>query len=152
MQVRVEKHPDPDDVLRIEDRVRDETIDASGLAAEEELVVFARQDGELVGGCCGSTWGGTCELNSLWVDRRYRRRGVGGRLLAVAEAKLWLGAVTRSCCSPTGSRRRDSTSDADTASWAESTTTRWEHRRSGSRSPCGPDHLSPVLLLGVDDP
>ena len=87
MQVRVEKHPDPDDVLRIEDRVRDETIAASGLAAEEELVVFARQDGELVGGCCGSTWGGTCELNSLWVDQRYRRRGVGGRLLAVAEAE-----------------------------------------------------------------
>jgi hypothetical protein len=80
MQVRVEKHPDPDDVLRIEDRVRDETVAASGLAAEEELVVFARQDGELLGGCCGSTWGGTCELNSLWVDQRYRRRGVGGRL------------------------------------------------------------------------
>ena len=87
MQVRVDRHPDPDDVRRIEDRVRDETIDASGLAAEEELVVFARQDGELLGGCCGSTWGGTCELNSLWVDQRYRRRGVGGRLLAVAEAE-----------------------------------------------------------------
>ena len=87
MQVRVDRHPDPDDVRRMEDRVRDETIDASGLAAEEELVVFARQDGELLGGCCGSTWGGTCELNSLWVDQRYRRRGVGGRLLAVAETE-----------------------------------------------------------------
>ena len=42
MQVRVEKHPDPLDVLRIEDRVRDETIATSGLDAEEELVVFAR--------------------------------------------------------------------------------------------------------------
>jgi GNAT superfamily N-acetyltransferase len=85
MQVRVEKHPDPADVLRVVDRVRDETIAASGLAAEEELVVFARQDGRLLGGCCGSTWGGTCELNSLWVDLRYRRQGLGGRLLAVAE-------------------------------------------------------------------
>ena len=80
MQVRVDKHPDPVEVVRIEDRVREETIAASGLTAEQELVVFAREDGELLGGCCGSTWGGTCELNSLWVDQRYRRRGVGGRL------------------------------------------------------------------------
>jgi GNAT superfamily N-acetyltransferase len=93
MQVRVERHPDPDDVLRIEDRVRDETLAASGLAAEEELVVFARHDGELLGGCCGSTWGGTCELNSLWVNQRYRKRGVGGRLLAVAEDE----ALARGC-------------------------------------------------------
>ena len=61
MEVRVDNHPDPVDVIRVEDRVRDETLAASGLAAEEELVVFARHDGELLGGCCGSTWGGTCE-------------------------------------------------------------------------------------------
>jgi ribosomal protein S18 acetylase RimI-like enzyme len=85
MEVRVDSHPDPLDVLRIEDRVRDETIATSGLDAEEELVVFARQDGQLLGGCCGSTWGGTCELNSLWVDEHYRRQGIGRRLLAVAE-------------------------------------------------------------------
>jgi hypothetical protein len=42
MEVRVEKHPDPVDVFRVEDRVRDETLAASGLDAEEELVVFAR--------------------------------------------------------------------------------------------------------------
>jgi ribosomal protein S18 acetylase RimI-like enzyme len=93
MEVRVEKHPDPADVLKVEDRVRDETVVASGLNGEEELVVFARQDGQLIGGCCGSTWGGTCELNSLWVDERYRRRGLGGRLLAVAEDE----AVARGC-------------------------------------------------------
>jgi ribosomal protein S18 acetylase RimI-like enzyme len=93
MDVRVENHPDPVDVLRVEDRVRDETVAASGLGAEEELVVFARQDGELLGGCCGSTWGGTCELNSLWVDERYRRQGVGGRLLTAAEDE----AVARGC-------------------------------------------------------
>jgi GNAT superfamily N-acetyltransferase len=84
-QVRVENHPDPLDVLRVEDRVRDDVMAASGLATEEELVVFARQDGELIGGCCGSTWGGTCELNSLWVEEQYRRQGLGGRLMAVAE-------------------------------------------------------------------
>jgi hypothetical protein len=60
MEVRVDNHPDPLDVLRIEDRVRDETIAASTLAPEEEPVVFARRDGELLGGCCGSTWGGIC--------------------------------------------------------------------------------------------
>jgi GNAT superfamily N-acetyltransferase len=92
-QIRVEANPDPVDVVRIEDWVRDETMAASGLAAEEELVVFARQGGELLGGCCGSTWGGTCELNSLWVDQRYRRRGIGARLLAVAEDE----ALGRGC-------------------------------------------------------
>jgi ribosomal protein S18 acetylase RimI-like enzyme len=85
MEFRVEKHPDPVDVLLVEDRVRDETTVVSGLAAEEELVVFARQDGELLGGCCGSTWGGTCELSSLWVAAPFRRHGIGSRLLDVAE-------------------------------------------------------------------
>jgi ribosomal protein S18 acetylase RimI-like enzyme len=93
MEVEVAEHPDPVDVLRVEDRVRDETLAASGLDAEEELVVFARQDGQLVGGCCGSTWGGTCELNSLWVDERYRRQGLGGRLMDVAESE----ALARGC-------------------------------------------------------
>ena len=50
MEVRVDNHPDPVDVIRVEDRVRDETLAASGLDAEEELVVFARQDGQLIGG------------------------------------------------------------------------------------------------------
>jgi ribosomal protein S18 acetylase RimI-like enzyme len=93
MEVRVNEDPDPVDVLRVEDRVRDETLAASGLAAEEELVVFAREDGQLIGGCCGSTWGGTCELNSLWVDERYRQQGLGGRLMAVAENE----ALARGC-------------------------------------------------------
>jgi GNAT superfamily N-acetyltransferase len=93
MEVRVDNHPDPVDVLRVEDRVRDETMAASGLDGAEELVVFARQDGELIGGCCGSTWGGTCELNSLWVDERYRRQGIGAHLMAVAEDE----ALARGC-------------------------------------------------------
>jgi ribosomal protein S18 acetylase RimI-like enzyme len=93
MEVRVDEHPDPVDVLRVEDRVRDETLVASGLDADQELVVLAHHDGQLVGGCCGSTWGGTCELNSLWVDERYRRQGLGGRLMALAESE----ALARGC-------------------------------------------------------
>jgi ribosomal protein S18 acetylase RimI-like enzyme len=50
-----------------------------------DLTVMARQDGQLVGGCHGGTWGGTCELQSLWVEPAHRHGGLGRGLLALAE-------------------------------------------------------------------
>jgi ribosomal protein S18 acetylase RimI-like enzyme len=93
MELRVENFPNPDDVLFIEERVREETLLVSGLGCDEELAVLAHEDGNLVGGCYGGTWGGTCELQSLWVEPRRRRRGLGRLLLAAAEEE----ALLRGC-------------------------------------------------------
>jgi N-acetylglutamate synthase-like GNAT family acetyltransferase len=47
----------------------------------------ARQQGEVVGGAIGRTWGECCELQQLWVSAEHRHRGVGGRLLQEFERR-----------------------------------------------------------------
>ena len=49
--------------------------------------------GEIIAGFNGHTWGGCCELSHLWVDERYRGRGLGAVLLRSAEA----AATARGC-------------------------------------------------------
>ena len=56
--------------------------------AEEELLVFKVVDGEgtLIGGCVlDIDQSKVAEFNSLWVDERFRRRGVGTALIREAE-------------------------------------------------------------------
>ena len=59
-----------------------------------QLAAFATDaDRRVVGGAVGRTWGLCCELLELWVEERYRKVGVGSRLLRDFEA----GARARGC-------------------------------------------------------
>jgi N-acetylglutamate synthase-like GNAT family acetyltransferase len=45
-------------------------------------------DGRIVGGAVGRRWGQCCELQQLWVEPSYRRRGIGTQLIqALARAR-----------------------------------------------------------------
>ena len=48
---------------------------------------------ELIGGAVGRSWGECAELRMLWVADGWRRRGLGGELLARVEVE----AATRGC-------------------------------------------------------
>ena len=76
------------------DRIYEFNANATGYFDGRLLGGCMRNDaGDVVAGFNGHTWGGCCELSHVWVDERYRRRGLGAVLLRSAEAE----AVARGC-------------------------------------------------------
>jgi GNAT superfamily N-acetyltransferase len=61
---------------------------AAPLHEVRPLVCFARTEGgRVVGGAVGRWWGPCCELQQLWVEPSYRRRGIGTQLIQAFEAR-----------------------------------------------------------------
>jgi ribosomal protein S18 acetylase RimI-like enzyme len=86
--------PSVADVAFLEERLYEFNRDATGCGDGRGLGVLLRdEDGTLLAGAAGYTWGGTCELRQVWVAEPLRRRGLGRRLVAEAEAE----AVRRGC-------------------------------------------------------
>jgi GNAT superfamily N-acetyltransferase len=77
--------PTPDAVQYLEDRIYEFNSIATGIADGEWLAFFVREHDLIVGGICGNTWGGTCELRQFWVEASRRRRGLGTALFHAAE-------------------------------------------------------------------
>src|SRR3954453_13257253 len=77
--------PTPDDVQYLEDRIYEFNASASGIDGGEWLAFFVREQGRIVAGVCGGTWGGTCEVRQFWVEPSRRGRGLGTQLFEAAE-------------------------------------------------------------------
>jgi GNAT superfamily N-acetyltransferase len=76
------------------DRIYEFNAEATGYHDGLLLAGCIRNEtGAIVAGCHGHTWGGCCELAQLWVNERYRGRGLGRQLLESAEAE----AAARGC-------------------------------------------------------
>jgi GNAT superfamily N-acetyltransferase len=96
MELTVEDDPDPTDIALLETRVAEQTARVTGHAidGERQLAIFVRDDdGTILAGVFGWTWGGCAELQHLWVRESQRGNGLGTQLLDAAEAE----AVRRGC-------------------------------------------------------
>jgi GNAT superfamily N-acetyltransferase len=83
----VEDEPDPRDLALLEDKLAAAALAAVGAGGEEEFGIFVRDGaGQIVAGASGSTWGGCCQIHTLWVDGPQRGHGLARELMAEAEA------------------------------------------------------------------
>jgi GNAT superfamily N-acetyltransferase len=83
----VEDDPDARDLALLEEKLAAAAVAAVGLGEEEDFGIFARDDdGRIVAGASGSTWGGCCQIHTLWVDGPQRGHGLARELMAQAEA------------------------------------------------------------------
>ena len=84
----IETDPAPEQVQYLEDRLYEFNAGVTGITDGVGLAIFVRDDqGQVVAGICGHTWGGYCEIRQFWVEESQRGRGLGTRLLGAAETE-----------------------------------------------------------------
>lgn len=82
----IEDEPDERDRRFLEERIYDFNVAATGIADGRLLAIYQRDEqGAIVGGLFGWTWGGCLEVEYLWVREDQRGRRLGTRLLVAAE-------------------------------------------------------------------
>jgi GNAT superfamily N-acetyltransferase len=86
--------PTPEQVQYLEDRIYEFNSGATGITDGEWLAIFVKDEqGRIVAGICGNTWGGCLEIRQFWVEEARRKQGLGTRLLGAAENE----ALRRGC-------------------------------------------------------
>jgi GNAT superfamily N-acetyltransferase len=94
IDLTIDEHPDEADVQFLDQHINDFNVATTGLADGRLLSLFLRDEqGAIVAGLYGWTWGGCLEIKYLWVAEAWRSRGYGTRLLATAEQE----AISRGC-------------------------------------------------------
>jgi ribosomal protein S18 acetylase RimI-like enzyme len=92
----IDAHPAPADLNFLDEQINQFNFAATGIMPEPDvlLAIIVRDEAnEIVAGVWGWTWGGCCEIRTLWVHERLRGQGYGQRLLRAAE-----GEATRRGC------------------------------------------------------
>jgi GNAT superfamily N-acetyltransferase len=81
-----QSEPTPEEVQYLEDRLYEHNSGATGVADGQLLAFFSRDEsGRIIGGICGNTWGGGCEIRQFWVEPSRRHLGLGTLLFRAAE-------------------------------------------------------------------
>jgi GNAT superfamily N-acetyltransferase len=86
IELVINSEPTPDQVQYLEDRIYEFNSGTTGITDGEWLAIFVRDEqGRIIAGICGNTWGGCLEIRQFWVEEARRKQGLGTRLLAAAE-------------------------------------------------------------------
>jgi ribosomal protein S18 acetylase RimI-like enzyme len=92
--LRIEEDADPRDSDFLGAQIDAHNVAVTGIDDYRALNIFVRgDDGAIVAGISGGTWGGYLEVYNLWVRADLRGGGQGSRLLAAAERE----AAERGC-------------------------------------------------------
>ena len=76
------------DIAELRAALHEYNFETTGYRDGRELSCFLRDDdGRLIAGIVGFTWGGYARISLLWVDEPMRRHGVGRTLVAAAESE-----------------------------------------------------------------
>jgi N-acetylglutamate synthase-like GNAT family acetyltransferase len=85
-----------EDIQYIEDRIDEFNITHTGITDARLMTIVLRDDdGRIIAGLHGWTWGRSCEIRTLWVHERLRGFGVGTRLMLSAEAEAQRRGATQ---------------------------------------------------------
>lgn len=84
--IRFERVAERNAIEFLHERITEFNLAATDVGPAERLLALQRDDvGEIVAGIFGWVWGGTAEVDLLWVEGSRRRTGIGGALLAAFE-------------------------------------------------------------------
>ena len=90
----IETQPARQDIDFLEDQINAYNLAQTGIAFGGLLACFIRDtESQIVAGLFGWTWGGCCEIRTLWVQADLRGQGYGTQLLQTAEQE----AMRRGC-------------------------------------------------------
>jgi GNAT superfamily N-acetyltransferase len=92
----IEEEPRAQDVALLNERLYQHNAAVTGCDDGRGLTIFVRDGagGGITAGLHGWTWGRVGFVQTLWVREDLRRRGLGARLLAVAEAEAFRRGCT----------------------------------------------------------
>jgi GNAT superfamily N-acetyltransferase len=86
MDLIIETQPTPQDMTFLEEQIHSYNIAQTGVPFGGMLACFIRDEqGDVVAGVSGWTWGDCCEIRLLWVHADWRGQGYGSQLLQAAE-------------------------------------------------------------------
>jgi ribosomal protein S18 acetylase RimI-like enzyme len=81
-----EEEPSRDDLDALKNAIDAFNYETTGFRDGRYLAAFVRDDdGRMIAGLSGFTWGGYAKVEFLWIAEPHRRGGLGRRLLTAAE-------------------------------------------------------------------
>jgi GNAT superfamily N-acetyltransferase len=84
----INENPAPEDIAFLEDRIIEFNMAKTGFYDGKMLSIFIRDDnGAIIAGVSGFTWGGYCKVEWLWVHADWRQQDYGTRMMLAVEAE-----------------------------------------------------------------
>jgi GNAT superfamily N-acetyltransferase len=84
-ELEIQRSPSEADIAELRKSLIDHNVAHHGFTETFNAAIFIKNDGVLEAGISSYAWGGTCEVELLWVAEHRRGDGLGTRLMAAVE-------------------------------------------------------------------